>query len=128
MDKIGSFNLEKVALDKSGALAVVGTVGIGSRISRLLRPKFEIGLRRRDEQSIEWIPAKVTDGSGGRFRISATIDAASPSRAKGFSDVYFRRAGGPEDEAQRVHFPAGGGSWSAYPTKFGNLSFKKGAA
>lgn len=126
VDKIGTFTLEKVVLDKMGELSVIGTVDFGSRFSRLLRPKYEVGIRRRGEQSVRWIPAKITEASASRFSIRATVDASDGDEPAGYSDVYFRRAGEAAQSAQRVHFPVGGVGWSAYPTKFGNVSFKRG--
>ncbi|MBM6621197.1 hypothetical protein JTF08_06225 [Micrococcaceae bacterium RIT802] len=126
MDKIGTFTLEKVVLNKMGELAVIGTVDFGSRLSRLLRPKYELGIRRRGEQSTRWVPAQITEATVGRFSIRATVDASGGDEPAGYSDVYFRRAGEAAENAQRVHFPVGGRDWSAYPTKFGNVSFKRG--
>lgn len=126
MEKLGKFRLEQVALDKEGTMSIIGKVGFTSLFSRMLRPKYEMGIRRRDEHSCCWFQVEITDAAAGQFSVKATVDATGGDDPAEYADIYFRRVGETEKEAQRVHFPSGFGAWNAYPTKFGNMSFKRG--
>lgn len=127
MKATGIFTLEKVTVDGTGALAILGTVGGASRLARLIRPRYEVGVRPRGGEATQWHPVQVTVSQAGGLSIRATVPAAAQGSA-GYADVFFRRAGEPAAEAQRIRFATEGVDWMAYPTKFGNFSFKRGSA
>lgn len=127
MDTSGSFTLEKVTLKATGELTIYGTVIVGLGLARFQRPRYEVGIHRLGGDGVQWIPANITDSSAKGFSVKASFESSTEQKLADYSDFYFRRTGDAAQDAQRIYVHDEGAGWTAYPTKYRNLSFKRGS-
>jgi hypothetical protein len=118
-----AFEPSKASVSADGLLTLSGTV---SPDREQQRGDYSFILAARGAQAEREYPARTSPGADGTQQVSCTVPLADLDTASGDSvDLYFQSRHGSGAVRTRVNWKLQSLRWLPYPTKFGNLSFKR---
>ncbi|MFT4469765.1 hypothetical protein ACMX2H_07630 [Arthrobacter sulfonylureivorans] len=119
-----AFEPSKASVSADGLLTLSGTVSS----SREQPGDYSFILAVRGTKAEREYEAQTSQETGGTEQVSCRIPLADLGAAPGeFVDLYFQSRHGSGAVRTRVSWQLQSLRWLPYPTKFGNLSFKRKA-
>ena len=120
-----AFEPSKASVAADGLLTLSGTV---RPIREQSNGDYSFILAVRGTQTEREYPARAAEGTDGTEQVSCTVPLADLKTAPGeFVDLYFQSRHDSGAVRTRVSWNLQSLRWLPYPTKFGNISFKRKA-
>jgi hypothetical protein len=120
-----AFEPSKASVSADGLLTLSGTV---SPRREQAGGDYSFIIAVRGAQVEREYPARTSEGADGTEQVSCTIPLADLDKSSGeFVDLYFQSRHGSGAVRTRVSWKLQSLRWLPYPTKFGNISFKRKA-